>query len=515
MTIITPERLRLVRRSLLYTVAGAIVYVIALTFCFPYDRARDAAVAVAARAGYDLEIGSAGPSFPFGIAFDEVRVRARTAVPPPKPAQARFDSVRVAMLPLAMSHGESFDVVARGLGGEITLAGTMPRKGPFKIDLAAKDIALGQLPGVRETLNLPLTGAMTLTAHLESTTGKYADAHGEVEFKCASCVVGDGKTAAKLGSNPFLAAGLTLPRVRLGELAGRMVVEKGIARAQGIAIKSSDAEVTLDGEAVLRDPLPSSTLNFYLRFKLGDALLKSAPSIATILQMAGAPGLRPDGFYGLRIAGTLGLPQAALSMTSPVPAQGQPPRGGSHTSVAPGAPPPMGAHRQPPAAVPPPPPPPPPTPPPPVPVTVAPPPPPPPPPVPPQPPPEAVAAVAPAAPARVGFAPPPPLMRGQFMGRIGGAPGTASAVNGAANGAAGGGPGAGSPGSGAPGSGAGTNTQTAENQTNGPAPAGPAVADAGGDNVSPPPSGQSGGTPPPGDPAPPAPGSPEGPSQGP
>jgi len=509
MTIITPERLRLLRRSLLYTAAGAIVYVIALTFCFPYDRARDAAVAVAARAGYDLEIGSAGPSFPFGIAFDEVRLRARTAVPPPKPAQARFDSVRVAMLPLAMSHGESFDVVARGLGGEITLAGTVPKKGPFKIDLSAKDIALAQLPGVRETLNLPLTGAMTVTVHLESATGKYADTHGEIEFKCGSCVVGDGKTAAKLGSNPFLAAGLTLPRVRLGELAGRMVVEKGIAKAQGIAIKSADAEVTLDGEAVLRDPLPSSTLNFYVRFKLGDALLKGAPSIATILQMAGAPGLRPDGFYGLRIAGTLGLPQAALSVSSPVPAQSAAPRGGSHTSVAPAAPPPMNAHRQPPAAVPPPPPPPPPAAPPPVPVTVAP-PTPPPPPAPPQPPPEAVATAAPPVPARVGFIPPPMIRGGQFMGKVGGAPGTASAVNGAANGAAGGGPGAGAPGTGAPGN---NNVQTADQQ-NGPAPAGPAVADGGGDNVAPPPSGQAG-APPPGDPAPPPPAGPEGPSPGP
>ena len=501
MTIITPERLRLLRRSLLYTVAGAIVYVIALTFCFPYDRARDAAVAVAAKAGYEVEIGSAGPSFPFGIAFEEVRVRARTAVPAAKPAQARFDSVRVAMLPMALSHGEAFDVVMHGLGGEITMEGNMPRKGPFRVELSAKDIALAQLPGVRESLNLPLTGAMTLTAHLESGTGKYADAHGEIEFKCASCVVGDGKTAAKLGSNPFLAGGLTLPRVRLGELAGRMVVEKGIAKAQGIAIRSPDAEVTLDGEAVLRDPLPSSTLNFYVRFKLGDALLKSAPSIATILQMAGAPGLRPDGFYGLRIAGTLGSPQPALSVTSPVPSQGQPARGGSHTSVAPAAPPPMGAHRPPPAAFPPPPPPPPPAAPPPVPVTAAPPPPPPPPPVPPQPPPEAVAAAAPAAPARVGFMPPSPLMRGgQFTRSFGGSPGTASAANGAVNGAAGGGPGAGTPGASA------TNNQPAGERQGNP-PAGPAVADAG-DNVAPPP--PPGGAAAPGDPPPPQAGEPEG-----
>jgi len=501
MTIITPERLRLLRRSLLYTAAGAIVYVIALTFCFPYDRARDAAIAVAAKAGYDLDIGSAGPSFPFGIAFDEVRVRARTATVQAKPAQARFDSVRVAMLPMALSHGEAFDVVAHGLGGQITFQGSMPRKGPFKVDLDARDIALGQLPGVREQLNLPLTGALTLTARLESATGKFADTHGEIEFKCATCTVGDGKTAAKLGSNPFLAAGLTLPRVRLGDLAGRIVVEKGIAKAQGIAIKSADAEVTLDGEAVLRDPLPSSTLNFYLRFKLGDSLLKAAPSIATILQMAGAPGLRPDGFYGLRVGGTLGAPQPALSASSPVPAQNATPHGGAHTSVAPAAAPSMAPHRTPPAAVPPPAPPPPMPPPPPAPTAVAAPPPPTPPP-PPQPPPENVAAVAPAVTARVGV--PPPMMRGAFIRNLGGAPGTASAVNGAANGAAGGGPGPGPSGAGAPGN---------EGQPTAAAPP-PTVAEPGGDNVAPPPPppGQPGASPAPGEPPAPQVGEPAGPS---
>jgi len=261
--------------------------------------------------------------------------------------------------------------------------------------------------------------------HLESATGKMGGAHGDIAFKCAACTVGDGKTAAKLGSNPFLAGGLTLPRVRLGDVAGRVVVEKGVARAQGIAIKSPDAEVSLDGEVVLRDPLAQSSITAYLRFKLGEPLLRAAPSIGSILQMAGTPGLRSDGFYGVRITGTLASPVAALSTTSPVPASsgGATPRFGTHTSTAPaGVPAPAALGARPglgafvPPAAPPPPPSPPPPPATPAPSANLPPPPPPPPPNPPPPPPTASADPVAAAPGRPGSPPFPfDVNRGAFI----------------------------------------------------------------------------------------------------
>jgi type II secretion system protein N len=337
MKINLPERLRRARWALVFALAGLGVYAVALLFCLPYDRARETAIAVAAKAGYDVEIGEAGPSFPFGISFQEIRIRSRT--PPAvtsKATQIRLDSVRVALLPIALSGGEDLDVVVKGLGGRIEFQGKLPKKGPFKIDVAVSDVAMAQIPGARETFNLPLGGTLAVTAHLESATGKMADAHGELDLKCTACTVGDGKTAAKLGSNPFLSAGLTLPRVRLGDVGGRVVVEKGVARAQGIAIKSPDAELTLEGELALRDPLGQSILTAYLRFKLGEPLLRAAPTIGSILQMAGAAGLRPDGFYGVRVTGMLASPYAALSTTSPVPqVPSSAQRFGAHASTAP------------------------------------------------------------------------------------------------------------------------------------------------------------------------------------
>jgi type II secretion system protein N len=480
-SVLSPDRLRRARRGLGFALVGVAAYGVALTFCFPYDRARETAIAVAAKAGYDVEIGAAGPSFPFGISFQDIRLRSRTTSPAAKPIQVRLDSVRVALLPMIFSKGESFDAVANGLGGQIAFEGHLPKKGAFKIDLTVREVAMAQIPGARDLFNLPLGGTLGATVRLDSPSGKMVDARGEIEVKCAACTVGDGKTAAKLGNNPFLAAGLTLPRVRLGDVAARVVVEKGVAKAQGIAIKSPDAELTLDAEITLHDPVALSVINAYLRFKLGEPLLRGSPTIGSILQMAGAPGLRGDGFYGLRVSGTLSSPFAALSPTSPLPAApSTSPRFGSHTSNAPGvngqpsrsasgmvAPVPFSP---PPAPPPPPPAPPRPVEPPPA-VVEAPPPPPPSPPPPPPPPPNPTASdPAAAVPGRPAA---PPLafdvMRGTLIAHDGGT--TPGAPNSRGGPPAGGGPGG--PPSGAPGGDPGAAPAASGGEPGAPSPAPP------------------------------------------
>jgi len=328
----TSERIRLLRRSVGYVSFGVVIYLAALTFCFPYDRAREMAVALGAKSGYDLEIAGAGPSFPFGIELDNIVVRSRAVVAGARPAQARFDSARLALLPLLISKGQALDLHLVGLGGSIdvsasglpsggsssTSSSSSLKKGPFHYDLQVRNLNMAQLPGAREMLNLPLGGSLEIAARLDSKSGNFADAQGEISFKCAACVVGDGKTPIKIGGgNAFLAAGLTLPRVRLGDLTGKTTVQKGVAKLQGVQARSPDAELTLEGEITLRDPVAYSGLNAYLRFKLGDALLKASPTIGSILQMAAAPGLRNDLFYGLHLTGTLSAPISAFSASTP------------------------------------------------------------------------------------------------------------------------------------------------------------------------------------------------------
>jgi hypothetical protein len=139
---------------------------------------------------------------------------------------------------------------------------------------------------------------------------------------------------------------------------GRVAIDKGVGRLQGVQAKSPDVEVYLEGEIKLNQPLSSSSVDLYLRFKLSDALLKSSEKLRTIMQFAGSAGKRPDGFYGVRLSGPvqhLGTP--VWTKTSPfgAPASGPKPiaaKAGAGFTPPPPAPEPVAAPSSAPAAPP-------------------------------------------------------------------------------------------------------------------------------------------------------------------
>src|SRR6266550_1405665 len=100
MLAVTPERLRALRRGLLHTGFGLLVFSIALYFCFPYDRAKDLAISWAAAQGFDVTIGSAGPGFGFAVNFKDIRVRTRPTGAG-KPVRITLDSAVVRVSPFA------------------------------------------------------------------------------------------------------------------------------------------------------------------------------------------------------------------------------------------------------------------------------------------------------------------------------------------------------------------------------------------------------------------------------
>jgi type II secretion system protein N len=315
----SPETLRRLRR--VGTNAGAflLVFVIALYIWFPYDRAKEVAINAASAQGYDVEIESAGPTWGVGVSFSNIHVKTRPTTGKPTRFSIEKASVTTSILGAIFSPTPPVTITLTAFGGRIELfqSGAPGKKGPFHLEVTARDVDLTELPGVRETINMPLSGKLRLDLDLASATGKYANAKGSISFLCEGCVAGDGKSPLKIEGNPFLGGGLTLPKVRIGDLRGEIPVDNGAAKLKGIESKSPDGEISLEGDVALRDPLPNSVLNAYLRFKLSDAFLKSASTVQTILQMAGAAGRRPDGSYGVRITGRLGGPAMSLSASAP------------------------------------------------------------------------------------------------------------------------------------------------------------------------------------------------------
>jgi type II secretion system protein N len=342
----SPETLRRLRRAGIGTGVFWLVFVVALYVWFPYDRAKEVAIDVAAQQGYDVDIDSAGPAWGAGVSFTNIHVKTRPTSGKPTRFIIEKATVTTSILGAIFTSTPSTTITLEAFGGriELTQSGAPGKKGPFSIELTARGVDASKIPGVRESINLPLTGTLKLDVDLASATGRFADAKGTISFLCEACAAGDGKSPIKVEGNPFLGGGLTLPKVRIGDLRGEVAVDKGTAKLKGVESKSPDAETSLEGDVALRDPLVNSVVNAYLRFKLSDAFLKSASTVQTILQMAGAAGRRPDGSYGVRISGRMGAPAVGLSASSPfgsaVPARpaGRPGAPPAYTPPPPAAP---------------------------------------------------------------------------------------------------------------------------------------------------------------------------------
>jgi type II secretion system protein N len=298
----TAERLRAARGIAGRVAFALVVYVIAFFFSFPYGRIREQVIAVAAQRDMDVQIGSAGPLFGVGIAFHDIKVAKR--VPEGKrPQPLRIDEARVRVSPLARLFGETaVSVAADALGGALDVD-FQASKTSSRVRLNSQDLSIGQLPGIKEAINIPLFGKLAVGADLGMPTGRLAETTGNLTWSCAACAIGDGKSKLKVAG--VLEEGLDLPRLRLGELAGRVVFEKGVGKLQGVQARSPDGEISVEGEIRLADPLPYSQIDLYVRFKLSDALLKSSDKLGLMMQLGDAMGGKaPDGAYGVRLTGS-------------------------------------------------------------------------------------------------------------------------------------------------------------------------------------------------------------------
>ena len=131
-----------------------------------------------------------------------------------------------------------------------------------------------------------------------------SEAKGTLAWTCTACAVGDGKAKLTIASNPLLAEGLGLPKIRLGDFSGKVVIDKGVGRLQNVQLKSQDLEVSVEGEIHLAQPIATSHVDLYVRFKLSDSLLRSSEKLRTIMDLTAQMGKRPDGFIGFRATGT-------------------------------------------------------------------------------------------------------------------------------------------------------------------------------------------------------------------
>ena len=118
MVTVSADKLRRIRKIAINAGFSLVVFVVSLYFCFPYERAKEVAIATAASKDLDVEIGSAGPAFGLAVAFHDIHVRTRPTTG--KPTRFTVESARVGVSPWSLlSSSKTYTISLDAFGGHV------------------------------------------------------------------------------------------------------------------------------------------------------------------------------------------------------------------------------------------------------------------------------------------------------------------------------------------------------------------------------------------------------------
>jgi type II secretion system protein N len=304
-----------------YPLFGVLSFFIFLYMTFPYERAK-AVVEDHLEAMLDAEvtIGDVGPSLFVGLTLSDVKITLRPKPPLPrfgaapapaeepkkkKPQRIWLDEVSVNVgLLSAMFGSPSISFEVNGAVGHVEGEYEGSKKAGLFFETEVRDLRLQSLPVVAEKVGLPVRGKLGAKIKLAVPQNRWDKAHGAIELSCDSCSIGDGKAKLKVPGNAMLAMGIKMPRIRLGELSGRVTIEEGVAKIDELSARSPDIEVQGEGSVALRKPVSFSTVNAYLKFRISKELKKRDAKFE-LLENGLTQAKRSDGFFGMRLSGSL------------------------------------------------------------------------------------------------------------------------------------------------------------------------------------------------------------------
>jgi type II secretion system protein N len=315
-----------------------------------FTLAQDPMSGVPGAMGADVTIGELGLTLftGAGITAKDVTVRTRPQDPNAKPVRYVIDDVTVHVGVLGLLFNRpTYTFKAHALQGTVTgEIGLSPSEERIKID--ASGIVLTGQPSVAQSVGLPVEGTLGIKVDAVAAKQLAQNLEGTAELTIDGAVIGDGKAKLTVPGDAFLAQGLTFPKLKLGNLNVRIQMTKGRANIEDFRVHSADGDATLEGYADLRDPLMTSTMHGYLKFRASEALTKREPMLE-LMNNAMTMAKRSDGFIGFQLSGL-------LSAVYYLPNQNPPPGVQSKSTpppTAPSTPPPTTASSPPPIVPPP------------------------------------------------------------------------------------------------------------------------------------------------------------------
>lgn len=345
---------------LLYTAFGLLTFFVSLTLSLPIDKIKDrierelsqepgppqsANGSFGIGSGMDVSIGELDLHvLSPGVSASDVRLKPRRPLsgPPSSDANAAknlrpivIDRIDARVRPLDALFGDkSGQLAVEAFGGTLRTDFNLSNDG-IQVDADLHDMMLGRLSSLAQLLPLPMAGTLGLTLHFKGPNQKptapsrgaapavplparldLQRSTGNLDLKLVAGQVGDGKAKLVVPGDPFLSQGLTFPRLRLGDVVGKVTIERGRANIVDLHAKSPDVEIWIDGYLDLRDPLILSDAHLYVRFKPSPQFVSKEPTLELVVNSQ-SQGKRSDGAIGFAITGSLSNPRSRPSKEPP------------------------------------------------------------------------------------------------------------------------------------------------------------------------------------------------------
>lgn len=258
-------------------VAALLAFVLGFVMLFPVDILKHRVeTALRQQTGIAVSVELSGLRLPLGISATSVTIPLEGAIRP-----LRLERVRVDAGLGTLWGNPSATFTARFQGGE--LEGSLSQDG---ISLRGEGIGLGGI--LADSAIARLQGNLSGTVDLTLAEG----GSGSVQF--------DAGGLALLGLE-----GLGLAEKHtVGDLHAAGVVEKGVLRLTELETKGGEIELRGQGTVMLQTPA-RARLGLQLGLRPTDAMPAAARELLTL------SGKRPDrdGFYAMRVGGTIAAPQ--------------------------------------------------------------------------------------------------------------------------------------------------------------------------------------------------------------
>lgn len=285
---------------------------------FPYETSKETLKALALAQGYALRIGSLGPGF-FAVSASKVELSKIQIGPDPvlgenapAPVPMMIDSISVG--PALFPPGLALKLNLLG-GTVITRVSGLGAVRRLRVDVEDIDLSKGSL---KASSGIDMSGE--LEAHLDLSVPFSAaapNAPAEPDLSLASGTMSletkglaiNGGTAnitiAQFGPDP---TPVDLPKILLGEITGKLKIDKGAAAIEDFKSKSPDLEIKVGGTVKMAKRIDYCEPNIEVRVKPDPEFQKRLGLLGSALSMIGADPQDPTWRLG-RLTGYLGRPQ--------------------------------------------------------------------------------------------------------------------------------------------------------------------------------------------------------------